>query len=40
MRKRWKAALDGKTDSVRIGADNGISVEETVNAIKIGRAHV
>ena len=35
MRKRWKAALDGKTDSVRIGADNGISVEETVNAIKM-----
>ena len=35
MRKRWKAALDGKTDSVRIGADNGISVEETADAVKM-----
>ena len=35
MRKRWKAALDGKTDSVRIVAEKGISVEEKVNAIKM-----
>ena len=30
-----KAALDGKTDSVQTGADNGISVEETADAIKM-----
>ena len=30
-----KAALDGKTDSVQTGADNGISVEETADAVKI-----
>ena len=30
-----KAALDGKTDSVQAGADNGIPVEETVDAIKM-----
>lgn len=29
-----KAALDGKTDSVQPGADNGISAEETADAIK------
>ncbi len=29
-----KAALDGKTDSVQTGADNGISAEETADAIK------
>ena len=27
-----KAALDGKTDSVQAGADNGISVEETAES--------
>jgi len=27
--------LDGKTDSVQTGADNGISVEETADAIKM-----
>ena len=30
-----KAALDGKTDSVQTGADNGISVEETADAVKM-----
>lgn len=30
-----KAALDGKTDSVQTGADNGISAEETADAIKM-----
>ena len=30
-----KAALDGKTDSVQAGADNGISVEETADAVKM-----
>ena len=30
-----KAALDGKADSVQTGADNGISVEETADAIKM-----
>ena len=30
-----KAALDEKTDSVQTGADNGIPVEETVDAIKM-----
>ena len=30
-----KAALDGKTDSVQTGADNGIPVEETADAIKM-----
>ena len=30
-----KAALDGKTDSVQTGADNGISVKETADAIKM-----
>ena len=30
-----KAALDGKTDSVQNGADNGISAEETADAIKM-----
>ncbi len=30
-----KAALDGNTDSVQTGADNGISVEETADAIKM-----
>ena len=30
-----KAALDGKTDSVQTGADHGISVEETADAIKM-----
>ena len=30
-----KATLDGKTDSVQIGADNDISVEETADAIKM-----
>ena len=29
-----KAALDGKTDSVQTGADNGISAEETADAVK------
>lgn len=29
-----KAALDGKTDSVQTGTDNGISVEETADAVK------
>ena len=29
-----KAALDEKTDSVQTGADNGISVEETADAVK------
>jgi len=29
-----KAALDKKTDSVQTGADNGISVEETADAVK------
>ena len=30
-----KAALDGKADSVQTGADHGISVEETADAIKM-----
>ena len=30
-----KATLDGKTDSVQIGADNGTSAEETADAIKM-----
>ncbi len=30
-----KATLDGKTDSVQIGADNDIFVEETADAIKM-----
>ena len=30
-----KAALDEKTDSVQTGADNGISAEETADAIKM-----
>ena len=30
-----KATLDGKTDSVQPGADNGISAEETVDAIRM-----
>ena len=30
-----KATLDGKTDSVQPGADNGISAEETADAIKM-----
>ena len=30
-----KAALDGKADSVQAGADNGISVEETADAVKM-----
>ena len=30
-----KAALDEKTDSIHIGADNSISVEETADAIKM-----
>ena len=30
-----KAALDGKTDSVQTGADNGISAEKTVDAVKM-----
>ena len=30
-----KAALDEKTDSVQTGIDNGISVEETADAVKI-----
>lgn len=30
-----KAALDGKTDSVQTGADNGVSIEETADAIKM-----
>ncbi len=30
-----KAALDEKTDSVQTGADNGISVEETADAIEM-----
>jgi len=29
-----KAALNGKTDSVQTGADNGISAEETADAVK------
>jgi len=29
-----KAALDKKADSVQIGADNGISVEETADVVK------
>ena len=29
-----KAALDGKTDSVQTGADNGVSIEETADAVK------
>ena len=29
-----KAALDGKTNSVQTGADNGISAEETADAVK------
>ena len=29
-----KAALDGKTDSVQTGAENGISAEETADAVK------
>lgn len=33
-----KAALDGKTDSVQTDADNGISVEETADAIKMEAA--
>ena len=33
-----KAALDGKTDSVQTGADNGISAEETADAIKMESA--
>ncbi len=32
-----KATLDGKTDSVQTGADNGISAEETADAIKMER---
>ena len=32
-----KATLDGKTDSVQTGADDGISAEETADAIKIER---
>ena len=30
-----KAALDGKTDSVQTGADNGISAEKTADAVKM-----
>ena len=30
-----KATLDGKTDSVQIGADNGTSAEETADVIKM-----
>ena len=30
-----KAALDKKTDSVQTGADNGISAEKTVDAVKM-----
>ncbi len=30
-----KAALDGKTDSVQTGADNGISAEEAADAVKM-----
>ena len=30
-----QTALDGQTDSVQTGADNGISAEETVDAIKM-----
>ena len=30
-----KAALDGKTGSVQTGADNGVSIEETADAIKM-----
>ena len=33
--ERGKAALDEKTDSVQTGADNGISVEETADAVKM-----
>ena len=33
-----KATLDGKTDSVQPGADNGISAEETADAIKMESA--
>ena len=29
-----KAALDEKTDSVQTGADNGVSIEETADAVK------
>ncbi len=29
-----KAALDKKTDSVQTGADNGVSIEETADAVK------
>ena len=29
-----KAALDKKTDSAQIGADNGVSIEETADAVK------
>ncbi len=32
--ERGKAALDEKTDSVQAGADNGISAEKTVDAVK------
>ena len=33
--ERGKAALDEKTDSVQTGADNGISAEKTVDAVKM-----
>lgn len=33
--ERGKAAKDGKTDSVQTGADNGISAEETADAIEM-----
>ena len=32
--ERGKAALDEKTDSAQIGADNGVSIEETADAVK------